>query len=55
MTVLYPEASAGIALSFTGIPPLEGQMLRSRGARHRDEQARTGAFFPLPPQNGVVT
>jgi steroid 5-alpha reductase family enzyme len=37
----------------TGIAPLEAQVLRSR--RERDYQARTSAFFSLPPQNGVVT
>ena len=31
------------------------RLLRSRGERYRDYQARTSAFFPLPPQNGVVT
>jgi steroid 5-alpha reductase family enzyme len=36
-------------------PPLEQQMLRSRGARYRDYQSRTRAFFPLPPHKGVVT
>jgi steroid 5-alpha reductase family enzyme len=36
-------------------PPLEAQMLRSRGDRYRDYQSRTSAFFPLPPQKGVVT
>lgn len=35
-------------------PPLEQQMLRSRGERYRDYQARTSMFFPLP-QKGVVT
>jgi steroid 5-alpha reductase family enzyme len=25
------------------------------GERYRDYQARTSAFFPLPPHNGVVT
>ena len=42
----------------TGIPPLEAQMLRSRGDRYRDYQSRTSRFFPLPPQEhqkGVVT
>src|SRR5258707_15390127 len=39
----------------TGIPPLEAQMLRARGACYRDYQSRTSAFFPLPPQKGVVT
>ena len=34
----------------TGIPPLEAQMLRSRGDRYRDCQSRTSQFFPLPPQ-----
>jgi steroid 5-alpha reductase family enzyme len=39
-----------ILVHVTGIPPLEEQMLRSRGERYRDYQARTSAFFPLPPQ-----
>jgi steroid 5-alpha reductase family enzyme len=34
----------------TGIPPLVEQMLRSRGERYRKYQARTSAFFPLPPR-----
>jgi protein-S-isoprenylcysteine O-methyltransferase Ste14 len=34
----------------TGVPPLEAQMLRSRGERYRDYQARTSIFFPLPPR-----
>jgi steroid 5-alpha reductase family enzyme len=34
----------------TGIPPLEQQMLRSRGDAYRAYQARTSAFFPLPPR-----
>jgi steroid 5-alpha reductase family enzyme len=33
----------------TGIPPLEDQMLRSRGDAYRAYQARTSKFFPLPP------
>jgi steroid 5-alpha reductase family enzyme len=37
----------------TGIPPLEQQMLRSRGERYRDYQSRTSAFFPLPPRTGA--
>jgi steroid 5-alpha reductase family enzyme len=36
-------------------PPLGHRMLRSRGARYRDYQSRTSAFFPLPPHKGVVT
>ena len=37
-----------ILVYVTGIPPLEAQMLRSRGDRYRDYQSRTSAFFPLP-------
>jgi hypothetical protein len=43
MTVLYPEALAG-----------KQQMPRSRGVRYRDDQSRTGMFFPPPLQKGVV-
>ncbi len=38
-----------ILVHVTGIPPLEAQMLRSRGERYRDYQSRTSMFFPLPP------
>jgi steroid 5-alpha reductase family enzyme len=44
-----------ILVHVTGIPPLEQQMLASRGERYGDYQSRTSMFFPLPPQNGVVT
>jgi steroid 5-alpha reductase family enzyme len=44
-----------ILVHVTGIPPLEQQMLRSRGERYRDYQSRTSMFFPLPPPKGVVT
>jgi steroid 5-alpha reductase family enzyme len=44
-----------ILVYVTGIPPLEAQMLRSRGDRYRAYQSRTSVFFPLPPQKGVVT
>jgi len=33
----------------SGVPPLEQQMLRSRGAAYREYQARVSAFIPLPP------
>jgi steroid 5-alpha reductase family enzyme len=33
----------------TGIPPLEAQMLRSRGDAYRAYQAHTSKFFPFPP------
>jgi steroid 5-alpha reductase family enzyme len=32
----------------SGIPPLEEEMLRSRGDAYRAYQARTRAFFPVP-------
>jgi steroid 5-alpha reductase family enzyme len=53
--LLAPVFMYWILVHVTGIPPLEQQMLRSRGARYRDYQARTSAFFPLPPHTGVVT
>lgn len=45
-----PAIMYWILVHVTGIPPLEAQMLRSRGDRYRTYQARTSAFFPLPPQ-----
>jgi steroid 5-alpha reductase family enzyme len=50
VTLLAPVFMYWILVHVTGIPPLEAQMLRSRGDRYRDYQARTSAFFPLPPQ-----
>jgi len=32
-----------------------GSMWRSRGERYRHSQLHTSMFFPLPPQQGVVT
>ncbi len=34
----------------SGVPPLEAQMIKSRGAVFKDYQARTSAFFLLPPR-----
>jgi steroid 5-alpha reductase family enzyme len=34
----------------TGVPPLEAQMLKSRGDAFRRYQARTSRFFPWPPR-----
>ena len=48
-TLLAPAFMYWILVHVTGIPPLEAQMLRSRGERYRDYQSRTSAFFPLPP------
>jgi steroid 5-alpha reductase family enzyme len=55
MSLLAPVFMYWILVHVTGIPPLEEQMLRSRGERYRDYQARTSRFFPLPPQRKVVT
>ena len=54
-SLLAPAFMYWILVHVTGIPPLEAQMLRSRGERYRDYQSRTSAFLPLPPQKAVVT
>ncbi|WP_291854402.1 DUF1295 domain-containing protein [Bradyrhizobium sp.] len=48
--LLAPAFMYWILVYVTGIPPLEEQMLRSRGDRYRDYQSRTSPFFPLPPR-----
>jgi steroid 5-alpha reductase family enzyme len=48
-TLLAPVFVYWILVYVTGIPPLEEQMLRSRGERYRAYQSRTSKFFPLPP------
>jgi steroid 5-alpha reductase family enzyme len=53
-TLLAPVFMYWILVHVTGIPPLEAQMLRSRGARYRDYQTRTSAFFPLPPHARMI-
>src|SRR5436190_5412087 len=49
-TLLAPIFMYWILVHVTGIPPLEEQMLRSRGDLYRDYQLRTSRFVPLPPQ-----
>jgi len=49
-TLLAPVFMYWILVYVTGIPPLEAQMLRSRGERYRHYQLRTSQFFPLPPR-----
>jgi steroid 5-alpha reductase family enzyme len=49
-TLLAPAFMYWILVHVTGIPPLETQMLQSRGDRYRDYQSRTSIFFPLPPR-----
>jgi steroid 5-alpha reductase family enzyme len=53
-SLLAPLFMYWILVHVTGIPPLEAQMLRSRGERYRAYQARTSAFFPLPPREPTV-
>jgi steroid 5-alpha reductase family enzyme len=50
--LLAPAFMYWILVYVTGIPPLETQMLRSRGDRYREYQSRTSIFFPLPPRSG---
>jgi steroid 5-alpha reductase family enzyme len=47
-TLLAPIVMYRILVFVTGIPPLEEQMLRSRGERYPAYQSRTSKFFPLP-------
>jgi steroid 5-alpha reductase family enzyme len=54
-TLLAPLFMYWILVYVTGIPPLEQQMLRSRGDRFRAYQARTSMFFPLPPKHGAMS
>ena len=53
--LLAPVFMYWILVYVTGIPPLEAQMLRSRGDRYRDYQSRTSRFFPRPPRKEVAT
>jgi len=48
-----PALMYWILVQVTGIPPLEAHMLRSRSERYRAYQAKTSAFFPLPPRDVV--
>lgn len=49
LALLAPACMYWLLVYVSGIPPLETHMLRSRGQAFRDYQARTSAFFPLPP------
>jgi steroid 5-alpha reductase family enzyme len=53
-SLLAPIFMYWILVHVTGIPPLEAQMLRSRGERYRAYQSRTSMFFPLPPRKGIA-
>lgn len=49
LSLLAPACMYWLLVYVSGIPPLEAHMLRSRGQAFRDYQARTSAFFPMPP------
>jgi steroid 5-alpha reductase family enzyme len=53
-TLLAPLFMYWILVHVTGIPPLEAQMLRSRGERYRVYQSRTSPFFPMPPRQEAL-
>ncbi len=53
LTLVAPIAMFGVLRFLTGVPPLEETMLASRGDTYRAYQARTSAFFPLPPKSGA--
>ena len=53
-SLLAPVLMYWFLVHVTGIPPLEQQMLRSRGERYRDYQSRTSRFFPWPPRLGAI-
>ncbi|HEY8332842.1 MAG TPA: DUF1295 domain-containing protein [Tardiphaga sp.] len=55
VTLLAPLFMFWILRYVTGVPPLEDQMIRSRGDAYRAYQARTSAFFPLPPRQGATS
>ena len=45
-----PAQMYWLLVHVSGIPPLERVMLASRGAAYKAYQARTSAFFPMPPR-----
>lgn len=50
-SLLAPLLMYWLLVHVSGIPPLEAQMLRSRGDRYRAYQATTSPFFPWGPQS----
>jgi steroid 5-alpha reductase family enzyme len=48
LAVIGPGAMYWLLVHVSGIPPLEAQMLRSRGDAYRDYQRRVRAFVPFP-------
>ncbi|MBW8812157.1 MAG: DUF1295 domain-containing protein [Caulobacterales bacterium] len=50
LSLAAPAVMYGLLRYVSGVPPLEAQMLKSRGAAFRAYQARVSVFFPLPPK-----
>jgi steroid 5-alpha reductase family enzyme len=50
-----PLLMYGLLVHVSGIPPLEREMLASRGDAFRAYQASTSAFLPLPPRKSHRT
>jgi steroid 5-alpha reductase family enzyme len=50
LSLAAPLVMYGLLRYVSGVPPLEQQMLASRGEAFRSYQARTSVFFPLPPK-----
>lgn len=50
LSLIGPAMMYWLLVYASGIPPLEQHMLRSRGDAFKTYQARTSAFFPLPPR-----
>jgi steroid 5-alpha reductase family enzyme len=48
LAFLGPVLMYALLVHVSGIPPLERQMLKSRGEAYRQYQSRTRAFLPLP-------
>lgn len=48
LALIGPAFMYWLLVHVSGIPPLEAQMLRSRGDAYRDYQQRVNAFLPLP-------
>ncbi len=48
LALVGPALMFWLLVHVSGIPPLEAQMLRSRGDAYRAYQQRVSAFLPLP-------
>jgi steroid 5-alpha reductase family enzyme len=53
LAFLGPALMYALLVHVSGIPPVEENMLRSRGPAYRAYQQRTNAFFPGPPRPAV--